>query len=391
MIDLSMVTERYQNVLSSRNQLAALLRDLYPKDNKRDINLALIVYDSGIASKISAMKYIDSQQMKIFVKQLDDDFGLQEQYALFGIEIWANAYKASIDKSEVCIVQPEKPKQPPPPPIKSTTGIFSKVGEIVTGDPEDYDVLERDNCFIISKYRGIEEKQTVVPNMINKKRITGIGEDAYRKCTDIESLEISHGIEFIEDGAFAGCTKLEKIIFPRTLKRIGSTKFTSLDGAFQNCRIKNMNLPDELVYLGKSAFSGCSELRKVILPDNLSIIDSFAFYNCQNLAEIHFPNSLKEIGGSAFSYCKSLETVILYDGLETIGFKAFGDCSSLTRFLMPGTVTKIDDIKYEDIFFDTVNHCKNKKLTVYCYPDSYGLEYARRHGYRIKYAYNYTI
>ena len=55
MIDLSIVVEKYPNVLSSRNQLLALLRDLYPKE-KGETNLALIIYDSGIVSTIAGLK-----------------------------------------------------------------------------------------------------------------------------------------------------------------------------------------------------------------------------------------------------------------------------------------------------------------------------------------------
>lgn len=55
MIDLSIVVEKYPNVLSSRNQLLALLRDLYTKE-KGEINLALIIYDSGIVSTIADLK-----------------------------------------------------------------------------------------------------------------------------------------------------------------------------------------------------------------------------------------------------------------------------------------------------------------------------------------------
>ena len=59
------MVEKYPNVLSSRNQLLALLRDLYTKE-KGETNLALIIYDSGIVSTIAGLKKIDSRQMKMF-------------------------------------------------------------------------------------------------------------------------------------------------------------------------------------------------------------------------------------------------------------------------------------------------------------------------------------
>ena len=86
MIDLTIVVEHSPDGFISRNQLKWLLRDFYPKET-RDINVALILYDSGIVNKISAMRKIDSKHKKIFIKHLFDDFGLNEELAVMGIEM----------------------------------------------------------------------------------------------------------------------------------------------------------------------------------------------------------------------------------------------------------------------------------------------------------------
>ena len=85
-----MIIEKYPRSAGTRSQLASLLRDLYPSE-KRAINVALAVYDSGIVSKLAKQKSVDSVLYHNFIKQLVDEFGLQEQFAAEGIVIWAKA------------------------------------------------------------------------------------------------------------------------------------------------------------------------------------------------------------------------------------------------------------------------------------------------------------
>ena len=301
MIDLNILLERYPHCFTTKNQLAALLRDFYPKE-KKDINLILTVYDSGIASRLSGIRNIDSQMMMIFVKQLADEYCLQEQYAVYGIEMWAKAYNLSLPETETVITTTELHTAP----LKKQTVSPVKPEPPVSCDSLDYEITDNGNGYIIAKFHGTEAKHTVIPDFIDGKRIIGIGSAAYENCTDIETLEISEGIQFIGDWAFFGCIKLR---------------------------------------------------------------------------DVHFPSSLISIGRLAFFECNRLDTIILNEGLRTIGDKAFGFCEDLSRMLLPSTVTKIGENILGNFF--------NNNTVVYCYPDTYGLKYARKRGYPVESAYNF--
>lgn len=56
--------------------------------------------------------------------------------------------------------------------------------------------------------------------------------------------------------------------------------------------------------IGKNAFEGNKEIKKIILPENLEKIESRAFSNCDNLKEIEFNKNLSSIGIEAFLNCK---------------------------------------------------------------------------------------
>lgn len=88
------------------------------------------------------------------------------------------------------------------------------------------------------------------------------------------------------------------------------------DCAFQNCTsLKEVELPETLVYLGVYSFRGCTALRDVKLPEGICIICAKAFHNCSALEKVELPVSLKNIDMRAFAKDEALHTVI-YHGTE---------------------------------------------------------------------------
>lgn len=87
--------------------------------------------------------------------------------------------------------------------------------------------------------------------------------------------------------------------------------------------------------IGKSAFSNCNKIEKVILPPTITQIKYEAFYGCANLREINLPQSLKEIGYGAFSYCNRLEEIIIPNEKIEIGSMAFSNCENLKKVTIP--------------------------------------------------------
>ncbi|GMH72212.1 hypothetical protein TrLO_g7149 [Triparma laevis f. longispina] len=91
-------------------------------------------------------------------------------------------------------------------------------------------------------------------------------------------VEIPEGVEHIDARAFACCSSLTKVSFPRTLSSIE-------EGAFMNCPcLDNVDLlHTNLQLLGWDAFAFCVELKSVLIPDSLQILGGNVFGNCYNL------------------------------------------------------------------------------------------------------------
>lgn len=99
-----------------------------------------------------------------------------------------------------------------------------------------------------------------------------------------------------------------------------------------------------------------------------------------------FPKNLKKIEFGVFSNC-ALTSIVLHEGLETIGTYAFCD-TPLKSAVIPRSVISISDDAFQKHIYnkrtDEIEYIENENLTMYCYPGSYGLVFAREHGYQVR-------
>lgn len=380
MLDLAEIFRSYPGCVNTRSQLLALMRDLYHTE-KRSVNLVMIAYDSGIAARIAGLKAISSDQYQRFAARLINDYGLQEQYANEAIEIWAKAYSLSCDRGTTNQLAKTQASSES---LNYDPDAYAKVGEVVSGSASEY-VL---SGAMISKFRGFDEPEMIVPNCIDGKKVLGIGPEAFRGCKNIKTLLISDGIKYIQYGTFAECINLKKVVFPATLKYIGTDAYP---GAFEGSAIESIAFPPSLEVIGAGTFSKCTKLYKVVLPEQLKRISPNTFSGCKLLNAVYFPSALQQIGNYAFEGCESLSVVVLNEGLLEIGAGAFSGCCSLRKVRIPSTLKKVDCWgEDKDIFSGRYCPIKPKKLIIYCYPGTYGLEYAREIGYPIKNASEFT-
>lgn len=108
----------------------------------------------------------------------------------------------------------------------------------------------------------------------------------------------------ILDGAFYGCTSLEKIILP-TIKSIGTD-------AFYNCSgLTSLDLPDGIEVLPDKLFEGCSGLITITLPEGIKNIPNELFKGCSGLEEIVLPDSLESIPKGLLKDCGKLKQLTL--------------------------------------------------------------------------------
>jgi hypothetical protein len=92
-----------------------------------------------------------------------------------------------------------------------------------------------------------------------------------------------------------------------------------------------VSIPVSVKHIGKEAFSGHAELKKVEIPGYVESIDYNAFSGCTSLENVVIPDTVTAIGNGAFSGCSSLKTVTIGKKLDTLGNGVFTDCTALSE------------------------------------------------------------
>ena len=289
--------------------------------------------------------------------------------------------------------------------------------EVKTSGDYEYYILD-DGTACITKYNGNDEK-VIVPEKLDGIRVTDIGYSAFYGCTNLKEITIPDSVENIGDNPFMGCKNLLNInisannptlefvdnaLIYKSEKRLvcylsasEESKYEISkeikvigDSAFSECEnLKEITIPDSVVYIGnysflkcenlkeicipeglrligKSTFYGCKNLTKINIPESVKFIDNSAFYLCENLTEINIPDGVQSIGDRAFIFCDKLTEVNVPDGTQAIGYRTFYACKNLTKINIPASVKYIGEEAFDMCFMLTATVEKGSFAEEYC-------------------------
>ena len=150
----------------------------------------------------------------------------------------------------------------------------------------------------------------------------------YGPQDDLESCILSIGRY-----AFSGCKNLKKISIPVSVEIIGLA-------AFSGSGIESIHLPANLKTISTAAFSGCTNLKSVEFPAGLTKIENMAFEK-SGLIRMELPDTVTTMGSGVFSECPNLEFVKLPRNLEIIELSMFEKCAKLQSVVFPENVKVI--------------------------------------------------
>lgn len=258
----------------------------------------------------------------------------------------------------------EEPTTPEPVTEPPTTP------EPVSVDYEIIDGVYKVKNGVLIEYLGNKSDKTVT-SLIIPAKVTTIDANVFLKCKYIKKVTFASGSKLTKIGmyAFKGCSALESVSLPSTLKTIGYRAFgacTSLDkftipGSVTSgnqifgtsCSVKTVtfgssmkaipdkilknassvttvNLPSKVTSIGKSSFYNCTSLKKITLPSTVTVLNTSAFYNCSAMTKVTMSKNITAIGKNVFRKCTSLKSLTLYKNIKSIGTGAFAEDSALT-------------------------------------------------------------
>ena len=274
---------------------------------------------------------------------------------------------------------------------------------------------------LTSLYSEVFSGCSSLESIVIPSKVTSIPQKTFYGCTNLKSVTVSEGLKFIGEEAFSNCTLLESITLPATLTEIEKLAFeatallantanytdgilykegwvlSALEnltaanvkegtkriayGAFGKCSLlKEVTVPDSVVYISKNAFENCAELNKVTLPfigtkADASYSESVfgaifgtgseangavkQYYGTRDYTLVMVPKELTEVvitgdykvPYGAFDNCSMLTNITISDNVDEINQHAFRNCSSLETFVLP---SKLKEIQYS-VFYNCTN------------------------------------
>ena len=142
-------------------------------------------------------------------------------------------------------------------------------------------------------------------------------------CEGMQTLSVGKNLKNIHSRAFDGCFSLENIIISDENQHFEVTdnviftknaaEKTLVYYAIGNTQ-KEYTIPEGTTIIGDEAFLN-SNLQKVILPKSLKKIGDYAFMSNLKLQEIIIHENVISIGKEAFSNCASLERIIFHKNI----------------------------------------------------------------------------
>ena len=192
-----------------------------------------------------------------------------------------------------------------------------------------------------------------IPNSVKS-----IGDEAFFICTNLTSVTIPNSVTCIGENAFWNCPNLTDVTIPNSVTTIGA-------GAFALCNLTSVTIPKSVTSIGDFAFSGCECITCITVDESNQSYSSSegVLFNKDKTELIQYPignvrasyaipDSVTSIGKSAFSGCSDLTSVTIPNGVTSIGYEAFYNCFGLEYIVIPDSVTSIGCFAFDYVMPD---------------------------------------
>ncbi len=183
-----------------------------------------------------------------------------------------------------------------------------------------------------------------IQSIIIEEGVTSIGSNAFVGFENLTSVDIADTVTSIGSGAFYNCTSLTSIEIPDSVTSIshGDLEISMYNGVFQGCTsLTDVKLPSGLTYIPQCMFAYCTSLTSLdFIPDTVERVCDSAFYGCSGLREFVLPESMTVIDDYAF-WNTGFTSITIPSHITEIGYNAFWGCTNLTNLIISDGVEKI--------------------------------------------------
>lgn len=205
--------------------------------------------------------------------------------------------------------------------------------------------------WMITSYTG-NDMVVDIPDNINGSPVLAIGAEAFKDCDQMVDIYVPSSVVEIADGAFSGCSDLQRVIW---LTDIFGLEYVVADNIFEGCSEARIILREQSTLF--------SYIQKTVIPYELDINTSLIGYAYSRLDDGTI--SFEGFYNVDETNCKQLVIPDTIGGLEVteikdVYFHSYDmDMNELEiSLIIPNTVTRIDENAMSWGYYDELNISK---------------------------------
>lgn len=169
--------------------------------------------------------------------------------------------------------------------------------------------------------------------------VTEITSNACYGSTNLIKALILNELENVGAGAFQDCVNLVEMNLPDSLLTAGSN-------ALNGTGLTSLTIPGSLYTIPAGFASDCSDLQEVIIDNGVVEIQGYgAFQYCPRLKSVNIPDSVEYIGTDTFQYCPALTEIFIPNSVTHM-FSCFAQCSQYLTVFIDNTCVDTRDGNY---------------------------------------------
>lgn len=184
-----------------------------------------------------------------------------------------------------------------------------------------------------------------ITTVVIQDGVTGIGNNAFNRCSNLVSADIPDSIITINSYAFYQCANLSGITIPEGVTTIGNS-------AFYGCKaLTSLTIPEGVTSIGTSSFSNCYGLTSVIIPGSVTNIKNSAFNNSYNLTSATVLNPNATLANAVFNNLPNTFTLRGWPSstTETYATAVGHTFEALPLLTLPSALTAIEEDAFQGI------------------------------------------
>ena len=180
--------------------------------------------------------------------------------------------------------------------------------------------------------------------IILPKTIKKIGQCAFWYCSNLKTLVINSEVTNIEPGIWGGCNKLKDVQIINNSNFhfqngiLYDKKYTKIIAALQTEIYGDLTIQEGIKEIQYNSFSDCESLTSVIFPSTLTTIGGTSFGH-SGIVSISFNKNIEIIEHFAFSSCYKLKEINLVEvKIKTLEYGTFSHCKLEVIYLPKGLI-----------------------------------------------------